>query len=111
MGMELRRRFKREGTYVYLWLICVDIWPKPSQYYNIIILQFKTTKFLKMKTTEYPNRYMKQSLEGTKVQEFLPHRFDNILLVYGCVHPPGNFAEPALFFLNRFVFKFSFIYF
>jgi len=49
MGMELGRRFKREGTYVYLQLIHVDIWLKPSQYCNIIILQFKTTKFLKMK--------------------------------------------------------------
>ena len=24
-------RFKREGTYVYLWLIQVDVWQKPTQ--------------------------------------------------------------------------------
>ena len=39
------RRFKREGTYVYLWLIHVDIWQKPTQYYKVIILQ------LRIKTT------------------------------------------------------------
>ena len=27
---EVRGRFKREGTYVYLWLIEVDVWQKPS---------------------------------------------------------------------------------
>jgi len=26
-----RGRFKREGTYVYLWLIHVDVWQKPTQ--------------------------------------------------------------------------------
>ena len=34
-------RFKRKGTYVYLWLIHVDIWQKPTQLYKAIILQFK----------------------------------------------------------------------
>ena len=29
------------GTYVYLWLILVDIWQKPTQYYEAIILQLK----------------------------------------------------------------------
>ena len=28
--------FKREGTYVYLWLIHVDVWQKPSQYHNYL---------------------------------------------------------------------------
>ena len=31
-------RFKREGTYVYLWLIHVDIWQKPTQHCKAIIL-------------------------------------------------------------------------
>ena len=30
MGWEMGRRFKREGTRVYLWLICVDVWHKPT---------------------------------------------------------------------------------
>ena len=35
------RGFNREGTYVYLWLIHVDVWQKPTQYYKPIILQLK----------------------------------------------------------------------
>ena len=34
-------RFTREETYVYLWLIHVDIWQKPTKYYKAIILQLK----------------------------------------------------------------------
>ena len=40
-GVGGRRRFKRKGTYVYLWLIHVDVWQKPTQYYEAIILQLK----------------------------------------------------------------------
>ena len=40
-------RFKREGTYVYLWLIHVDVWQKPTQFCKAIILQLK--KFFKLK--------------------------------------------------------------
>ena len=38
---ELGGRFKREGTYVYIWLIHIDVWQKPTQYYKAIILQLK----------------------------------------------------------------------
>ena len=34
----------REGTYVYLWLIHVDVWQKPTQYYKAIILRLKIKK-------------------------------------------------------------------
>jgi len=34
-------RFKREGTYVYLWLIHADIQQKPTQCCKAIILQLK----------------------------------------------------------------------
>ena len=40
-------RFKREGTYVYLWLIHADGWQKPTQYCKAIILQLKINKFIK----------------------------------------------------------------
>ena len=45
MGWEGRGRYKREGTYVCLWLIPVDVWQKPTQYCKTAILQLK--KFLK----------------------------------------------------------------
>ena len=35
----MERRFKREGTYVYLWLIHVDVWQKLAQYCKAIIFQ------------------------------------------------------------------------
>jgi len=39
------RRLKREETYVYLWLIHVDIQQKATQNYKAIILQLKINKF------------------------------------------------------------------
>ena len=46
MGGGFRRGegFRREGTYVYLWLIGVDVWQRPTQYCKAIILQFKKKK-------------------------------------------------------------------
>ena len=37
-------KFKREETYVRLWLIHVDVWQKPTQYCKAIILQLKINK-------------------------------------------------------------------
>ena len=39
-------RLQREGTHVYLWLIHVDVWQKPTQYCKAITLQLKINKFL-----------------------------------------------------------------
>ena len=39
MGWEVGGSFKREGTYVYLWLIHVDEWQKPAQSCTAIIFQ------------------------------------------------------------------------
>jgi len=47
MGLKVEGRFKREGIYVYLWLIHVNIWQKPTQYYKAIILQLKINNFFK----------------------------------------------------------------
>jgi len=41
MGRDLGGRFKNGGTYVYLWLIHVDVWQKPIQCCKAIILQLK----------------------------------------------------------------------
>ena len=46
-GWEVGWRFKREGTYVYLWLIYVDVWQKPTQYCKEIIRQLKINKLRK----------------------------------------------------------------
>ena len=47
MEWEVGQRFKREGTNVYLWLIHVDVWQKPTWYCKTIILQLKMDKFKK----------------------------------------------------------------
>ena len=44
MGREVGRRFKRQGTCVYPWLMRVDVWQKPTQYSKAIILQLKILK-------------------------------------------------------------------
>ena len=43
-GGGWERRFKREGIYVYLWLIPVDIWQETTEYCKAIILQLKINK-------------------------------------------------------------------
>ena len=37
----------RVGKHVYLWLIHVDVWQKPSQYCKVIILQLKLINFFR----------------------------------------------------------------
>ena len=49
MGWEMEGRLRREGTYVYLWLIHDDVREKPTQYCKVIILQLKVNKFFKGK--------------------------------------------------------------
>ena len=38
-GEGEERVVQHEGTHVYLWLIHVDIWQKPSQYCKVIIVK------------------------------------------------------------------------
>ena len=44
MGWEVGGKFKREGTYVYPWLIHVVVWQKPAQPCKAIILHLKINK-------------------------------------------------------------------
>ena len=41
VGWGVGGRFKKQGTYVYLWLIHADVWQRPTQYYKAIALQLK----------------------------------------------------------------------
>ena len=41
MGREMGERFNWEGSYVYLWVIHIDVWENPAQFCKAIILQFK----------------------------------------------------------------------
>ena len=44
MAWEVSRSFKREGTYVYLWLIHVDVWQRPAQCCNYSSIKNKQIK-------------------------------------------------------------------
>ena len=44
MEWEVGGRLTREGTYVYLWLIHIDIWQKPTQYCNYPSIKNKSIK-------------------------------------------------------------------
>ena len=49
MGRKMGGRFKREGTYVHLWVIHADVWQKTTKFCKAIILQLKNKlKKLKM---------------------------------------------------------------
>ena len=47
MRWQVGGRFKRKGTYVYLWQTHVDTWQKPTQYCKAIIFQLKPNKLKK----------------------------------------------------------------
>jgi len=49
-----RRQVQERGTYIYLWLIHVDIWQKPTQYCKAILLQLKRNKLKKFCQTIHP---------------------------------------------------------
>ena len=50
-GRKVRGRFEREGTYIYLWQVHVDVWQKPTQFCKAIILQLKYKLKKKKKNT------------------------------------------------------------
>ena len=46
-GEERGGRLRGKGTYMYLWLIHVDVWQKLTQYCKAIMLQLKIFKSVK----------------------------------------------------------------
>ena len=59
MKLEVGGRFKSGGnTYIYLWLIYVDIWQKPTQQCKTIILQLKVNKLQKPKRLTSPKLHL-----------------------------------------------------
>ena len=42
-GVEDEGGFRKDQTYVHLWLICVDVWERPTKYWKAIILQLRQT--------------------------------------------------------------------
>ena len=63
IGWDVGGKFKRKGTYVYLWLTHVNVWQKPTQYCEALILQLKISK-LKKKKTHMSNKNQKVNAKG-----------------------------------------------
>ena len=62
MGRKMGRRFKREGTYVYLWLSHIDIWQKTTKFCKEIILKIHI--FFKKESSQVELHLIHQSLTG-----------------------------------------------
>ena len=63
IGREVGGRFRREGTYVFLQLIHVNVWQKPTQHCKAIILQLKYK--LKKKSLQVNKNMSSKSKEET----------------------------------------------
>ena len=70
-GMTLRDGMEREvggssgwGTHVHPWLIHVNVWQKPLQYYKAISLQLKLLNFFK-KATNMKKMYANHTANKT----------------------------------------------
>ena len=66
-------RFKREGTYIYLWLIHVDVWQKSTQYCKAIILHLKVNKLFKIIFTQpwWESKYRRKRVDRSCPREQL----------------------------------------
>lgn len=64
-------RSVQEGEeYVYLWLICVDVWQRPARYYKAIILQYlkknREKRYLRIQLSESPGLVQPGDLEDQR---------------------------------------------
>ena len=97
--------FKREGPYVYLWLIHVDVWQKPTQYCKAFIFQIKRGK-KKSKTVEF-SEFLKEIFylgrswlwipvgETGWTQELRSHRFCDSVKGLELTHICVGFLVPS----------------
>ena len=68
-NIDLFKKFKREGTYVCLWLIHADIWQKTTKFCKAIILQFKKKRILEIKGTVHARIGMIKDRNGRDLTE------------------------------------------
>ena len=71
MGREMGGRFKREGIFVYLWLIHVEVWQKITKFCKPIILQLK--KLIKKKKNQSSKNGV--SMETTQEEAVLSRKW------------------------------------
>ena len=77
-GGRWQRGSRGRGTYVYLWLIHVDVWQKPAQYCKAIILQYKTYK--KVTSISFKKKIKSQTFQ--KYEATLELCIQKFVLIY-----------------------------
>ena len=90
MGRVVGGRFKREGTYVYLWLILVDIWQKPIKYCKAILRQLRRNTF----DYVYEKKRLKFQEAGNTLRTMGGRNCGNIdkLLLHSATPPPRQLS-------------------
>ena len=68
VGREMGGRFKREGMYVYPWLIHVEVWQKTRKFCKAIILQQQKNKTLCAMPKQI-NRFQSVQWGSVKIRE------------------------------------------
>ena len=71
MGREMGGRFTREGIYLYLWPIHVEVWQKTTKFYKAIILQQKNYNKKKNRTTNSTSGYIFKENKITILKTYL----------------------------------------
>ena len=73
MGREVGGMFKKEGTYIYIYLLLinVDVWQKPKQHCKASILQLRINKSLKLKENISRVHQMQQGLIGNEYNSYI----------------------------------------
>ena len=94
-GVGEGRGFKREETCVYQWLICVDVWQKPTQYCKAIILQLKINKLKKRKwvVLKVDSRSYKKGLYGFTAVWYIICELERIIYSTFLVLPESGFLD------------------
>ena len=106
MWWEVRGRFKREGDYVNLWLIHVNVWRKLTQYCKAIIPQLKMNTLKKRRgvpepdLSPHPLHRILLPVSDTAVLRGSGIMFQKLLLAFCLgtlqIHPPHHSQRQLL---------------
>ena len=96
MAREMGGRTGREETWVYLWLILVDVWQKNTKFCKAIILQSKKIKKIKEKNQMIYSAIKKNTFESvlmrwmklepiiqSEVSQKEKHQYSILMHIYG----------------------------
>ena len=96
MGRKMGVKFKKEGTYVHLWVIHVDVWQKPTQYCKAIILQLEINTLKKKKEDKEKPKQNEKGSQRREGNQYILHYH----ISYHCgqleINPAGKILRASL---------------